>query len=72
METLGISKKEYFEALSDINTLYHSKYKDKQNIAHISFDFIYKAENHGFNNYLFYDKVLNDNNIKEDWNNGSN
>lgn len=66
METLGISKAEFMAIVSEIDTLFNSKYKDKQNLVHITFDYIYYAENYGHHDYLFYNKKINNENI-HDW-----
>lgn len=60
MNLLDISTAEFMHVVSLINTEYRFKYKNIKEINHYTPDFIYFAENHGFNNYLFYDKMLNE------------
>ncbi len=67
MTLLAMDYPEFKETVSGINTLYKSNYKNKKNIKHITTAFIYKAHNHGFNNYEFYDKIINDD-TRKDWN----
>ncbi len=43
---------EYGKIMHEINTLYHSKYKDKKVIFHYSGDYMYTLANKGFNNYI--------------------
>ncbi len=57
---LDIDESEFMNTVSEMNTLYDRKYKDFKNITHYTPAFIYYAENHGFNNYLFYDKSINE------------
>ncbi len=65
MDYLLINPAEFQYVVSLINTEYFPKYKDLRNITHYTPGFIYKVKNRGFNNYLFYDKILNDTPIKE-------
>ena len=60
MTLLAMDYPEFKETVSGINTLYKSKYKNKKNIKYSTTAFIYKAKNHGFNNYEFYDKMINE------------
>ena len=68
MDYLLISPAEFQYVVSLINTEYFSKYKDLRNITHYIHGFIYKVKNRGFNNYLFYDKIIYDEDKKDDWN----
>lgn len=65
MDYLLISPTEFQYVVSLINTEYKAAYKNKKIIKHFTFNFIYFAENHGFNNYKFYDKISNETPIKE-------
>ena len=57
---LGITESEFMYIVSLINTEYDRKYTKLDVIKHYTLNMIYFAENHGFNNYLFYDIKLND------------
>lgn len=57
-----IPKNELSKITHEINTLYYSKYKDKEYAVHRSLDLcnhycIYYFENRGFNDYNTYEKI---------------
>lgn len=68
MTLLAMDYPEFKETVSDINTVYDSKYKNRRNIIHRTPGFIYCARNEGFNNYKFYDKMIYDEDKRKDWN----
>lgn len=57
---LGITESEFMHVVSIINTEYDRKYKELDVIEHHTLPMIYYAENHGFNNYMFYGIKIND------------
>ena len=57
---LAITEAEFMHVVSLINTEYDKKYVNLDVIEHHTPDIIYFAENHGFNNYLFYGIKFND------------
>lgn len=59
MTLLAIDEAEFMDVVSGINTNYNA-YKDNKLITHYTMDFVYQVENHGFNNYKFSDKMIND------------
>ena len=60
MTLLAIDYPEFKETVSEINTAYDTKYKNESVIEHHTTGFIYFANNEGFNNYKFYDKIINE------------
>ena len=64
MNTFNVSQIEFQKVVSEINTNYETN-KNKKNIVHYTSDYIYKVENHGFNNYIFYDKIMNETPIED-------
>lgn len=44
--------------VSNINTVYDTKYKGKPVCWHCSGNYVYAFENHGFDKYNFFDKEL--------------
>lgn len=55
--------REYSKIISEINQIYESQYKDKHTAAHPSFGidgnaYVYYFENHGFDNYNIYFRVI--------------
>lgn len=67
MDYLLITPAEFQYVVSLINTEYYPKYKNFRNIIHYTPGYIYKVKNRGFNNYLFYDKIVYDEDKKGDW-----
>ncbi|MEE3482119.1 MAG: hypothetical protein VZQ80_09065 [Lachnospiraceae bacterium] len=58
-----LEPQEYGKIISEINALYNSQYKGSQYCAHLSFGidgvgYVYFFENHGFNNYNIYQRVV--------------
>ena len=68
MTLLAMDYPEFKKTVSEINTLYKSKYKNRKNIVHKTPGFIYFAKNNGFNNYQFYDKIIYSEDKRKDWN----
>lgn len=66
MIDLDMDEAEFMDVVSGINTIYEAN-KHKKKIKYHTMAFVYKIENHGFNNYLFSDKIPNTGNRK-DWN----
>ena len=66
MIDLNIEEAEFMSVVSGINKIYEAN-KNKKKIKYHTMSYIYKVENHGFNNYLFSDKIPNTGNRK-DWN----
>ena len=60
MTMLAMDYPEFKETVSSINTVYDAKYKNESVIEHHTPGFIYFADNEGFNNYKFYDKIINE------------
>ncbi len=60
MTLLAMDYPEFKETVSGINTVYDAKYKNESVIEHHTPGFIYFANNEGFNNYKFYDKIINE------------
>ncbi len=60
MPTLRLPKQEYAKVMSEINNIYHAKYKGKPICRHYTADetgyWEYVFENHGFNNYNIFKK----------------
>lgn len=61
--TFWLEPKEYYKICSEINQIYETQYKGKRVAAHISFgidglSYIYYFENHGFDNYNIFMRVL--------------
>lgn len=62
---IKMSKAEYAKVTSEINNKWHAQYKGEENCIHTTWDdndvlCVYRFENNGFNNYLFYDKMTAD------------
>lgn len=57
-ETIQLEAQEFRRVVSDINSVYHKKYKGKSVCWHYSGDYVYAFENHGFDKYNFFDKEL--------------
>lgn len=63
MPSFWLEANEYRKVTSEINQLYKSRYKGKQIATHVSFGidgrpYVYWFENHGFNNYNIYMRVI--------------
>ena len=63
--TFWLDKEEYSKIVSEINTVYYTKFKGKRICAHTSFDengsvYLYWFENRGFNDYNIFLRVLDD------------
>lgn len=56
LPTVWLPPNEYATIMSEINTNF-SKYQDKEVFAHESGDYIYIAENHGYNNHRIIKKI---------------
>lgn len=61
--TFWLNPLEYSKITSEINLLYEANYKGKAIATHASFGidgrgYIYWFENHGFNNYNIYQRVI--------------
>ena len=61
--SLWLDPKEYGKILSEINSIYYIQYVGKSIAAHASFGidgkaYIYWFENHGFNNYNIFMRVI--------------
>jgi len=66
MLELEITEDEFMSVVSGVNKIYEAN-KHKKDITYYTMSYIYKVKNHGFNNYLFSDKMENKGNRK-DWN----
>ena len=61
--TFWLEQKEYAKICSEINTIYETQYRGKRIAAHTSFGidgkaYVYWFENHGFNDYNIFSRVL--------------
>lgn len=59
LESLDIDQTEYSSVVHGINKIYEAN-KNKKQIKYYTMAFIYKVDNHGFNNYKFRDKMINE------------
>lgn len=59
LEAIDIDEKEFSNVVHGINKIYKAN-KNKKQIKYYSMDFVYKVDNHGFNNYKFRDKIINE------------
>ena len=62
-QTFWLSATEYSKIYSEINLIYDAQYKNKKIATHTSFGidgmtYVYWFENHGFNNYNIYLRVV--------------
>ena len=63
--TFWLNPKEYSKIVSEIDSVFDARYCGKNICAHSSFGidgvaYIYWFENHGFNNYNIFLRVIND------------
>lgn len=61
----GISSKEIEKVIHEINNVYFVKYQNKKFCIHRTIDIhnhycLYYFENYGFDNYVFIDKIYDD------------